>query len=100
MKKIVVVSVLIIALIGLVFIWPTPYRYYTLRGSEVERLTRINRFTGTIERLNNDGWHEYGRPAMPGMVEAPKVEAPAAPAAPIKLPPGYVEFFKKEEGKP
>jgi hypothetical protein len=37
---------------------------------------------------------------MPGMVEAPKVEAPAAPAAPIKLPPGYVEFFKKEEGKP
>lgn len=77
MKKIIVVLVLIIALIGLVFVWPTPYSYYTLRGHEVERIIRMNRFTGATERLRDDGWHQYAK-----ATETTTVEAPAAPAKP------------------
>ena len=79
MKKIIVVLVLVVALVGLVFVWPTPYSYYTLKGYGVERIIRMNRFTGTTERLKDDGWHQYVKATEPTTVEAPA--APAAPAA-------------------
>lgn len=94
MKTIIVVSVLIIALVGLVFVWPTPYSYYTLKVYGVERIIRINRFTGTTERLKDDGWHQYVK-----ITEPTTVEAPAAPAKPIEPDDGFVDITNQIKGK-
>jgi hypothetical protein len=43
-------SVVAAIVAGLVFFYPTPYRY------EDGGMTRINRFTGTIEHASSEGW--------------------------------------------
>jgi hypothetical protein len=45
-----ILSVLAAIAAGLIFFWPTPYRY------EDGGLVRINRFTGTVQKAGGGGW--------------------------------------------
>jgi hypothetical protein len=51
-------SIFAIIVAGLVFFYPTPYRY------EDGGLTRINRFTGVVEKAGGEGW-EVAQPTVP-----------------------------------
>lgn len=45
-------GLVIFALFWLVFVWPTPWRYFKSGSTNL----RVHRITGTTERLTTDGW--------------------------------------------
>jgi hypothetical protein len=65
-------SVVAAVLAGLIFFYPTPYRY------EDGGMTRINRFTGTVQQASSAGWEaakptvsaEQADPVTPEVIKA------------------------------
>jgi hypothetical protein len=46
----------LVALLFVVFVWPTPYRIYSISGA----IMRVNRFTYTVEIfIPSEGWVCY-----------------------------------------
>ncbi len=56
MKKLAIVALLVVAAVFGAFVWPTQWRYETLRTSDGDRMIRINRFDSTTQRLTQYGW--------------------------------------------
>jgi len=51
-KRIACIVAAIFAALWLVFVWPTPYRYFKSGSTNY----RVNRFTGDTEHLTGSGW--------------------------------------------
>ena len=56
-------AIIAAAVLFVLFVWPTLYRYDHLKGQDVlkratDTLIRTNRFTGTTEELAPVGWRE------------------------------------------
>jgi len=55
-KKLAIYIIAFIAVLFVLFVWPTLYRYEKMKSGTVEHMIRINRVTGSAERLYSGGW--------------------------------------------
>jgi hypothetical protein len=73
-------AVVVLAVLFLAYVWPTPYKYDRLGQIPV----RTNRFTGAVERLTLNGWVQGGAPSLSSTQVDKEEQIPGAELEKIK----------------
>lgn len=84
-KLIVIFLVSALFIVFMLVVWPTPYRYDHISLGPKTYPVRVNRFTGTVEKLGFNGWTKTSSMFKPEntseLVVSPPFQAPMTSAS-------------------